>query len=128
MALPDEHVHLHVCAIDGVFEVVAGQTKTETTTPAGVIFHPASGIDVASVTQVQATLRRRILRAFVGRCLIESVDAKEMLAYQHSGFSIDAGVCIEAHGRVVLEPLLRHCARPPFAMDRLRQTAQRTCG
>jgi hypothetical protein len=23
-------------------------------------------------------------------------DAKEMLAYQHSGFSVDAGVCIEA--------------------------------
>jgi hypothetical protein len=35
--------------------------------------------------------------AFVGRGLRESVDAKEMLAYQHSqhsGFAVDAGVCI----------------------------------
>jgi hypothetical protein len=44
-----------------------------------------------------------------------------MLAYQHSGFSVDAGVCIRAHDRAALERLLRYCARPPFAMDRLRK-------
>ena len=44
-----------------------------------------------------------------------------MLSYQHSGFSVDAGVCIEAHDRAGLERLLRYCARPPFAMDRLRK-------
>ena len=44
-----------------------------------------------------------------------------MLGYQHSGFSVDAGVCIEAHDRAALERLLRYCARPPFAMDRLRK-------
>ena len=66
-------------------------------------------------------LRRRILRAFVGRGLIEQADAKDMLAYQHSGFSVDAGVCIEADDRAALERLLRYCARPPFAMDRLRK-------
>ena len=70
---------------------------------------------------MQATLRLRILRAFVGRGLIEKSDAKEMLAYEHSGFSVDAGVCIEAHDRAALERLLRYCARPPFAMDRLRK-------
>jgi len=48
-------------------------------------------------------------------------DAKEMLAYQHSGFSVDAGVCIEAHDRAALERQLRYCARPPFAMERLRK-------
>jgi len=44
-----------------------------------------------------------------------------MLAYQHSGFSVDAGVRIESHDRAALERLLRYCARPPFAMDRLRK-------
>ena len=29
--------------------------------------------------------------------------------------------CIEAHDRAALERLLRYCARPPFAMDRLRK-------
>jgi hypothetical protein len=70
---------------------------------------------------MEADLRRRILRAFVGRGLLESRDAKEMLGYQHSGFSVDAGVCIQAHDRAALERLLRYCARPPFAMDRLRK-------
>ena len=55
-------MHFHVCVVDGVFEVVAGETKAETT-----------------VAPVQADLRRRILRAFVGRGLIEKSDAKEML-------------------------------------------------
>jgi hypothetical protein len=44
-----------------------------------------------------------------------------MLAYKHSGFSVDAGVCTEAHDRAGLERLLRYCARPPFSMDRLRK-------
>jgi Transposase zinc-binding domain/Putative transposase len=69
----NEHVHFHVCVVDGVFEAVAGS----------VIFHPTTGIDDTAVAQAQATLRRRILRAFVGRGLLESVDAKEMLAYPH---------------------------------------------
>ena len=116
----NEHVHFHVCVVDGVFEVVQGEGDA-TTTPPGIIFHPASGIDETAVAQVQADLRRRILRAFLGRGLLESVDAKEMLTYKHSGFSVEAGVCIEAHDRAALERLLRYCARPPFAMDRLRK-------
>ena len=89
--------------------------------PPGVVFHPATSIDADDVAQVQATLRKRILRAFVVRGLLERSDAKDMLGYQHSGFSVDAGVCIEAHDRSALERLLRYCARPPFAMDRLRK-------
>ena len=41
---------------------------------------------------------------------------------QHGGgFSVDAGVRIEATNRAGLERLLRYCARPLFAMDRLKQ-------
>ena len=42
--------------------------------------------------------------------LLENCDAKDMLGYKHSGFSVDAGVCIEAHDRAALERLLRYCA------------------
>ena len=120
------HVHFHVCVVDGVFEevAVAGEGDADAASqasPPGIVFHPASAIDETTVAQVQTDLRRRILRAFVGRGLLESCDAKEMLGYQHSGFSVDAGVCIEAHDRAALERLLRYCARPPFAMDRLRK-------
>ena len=62
--------------------------------PPGIVFHPATSIDADALAQVQATLSRRILRAFVGRSLIEQADAKEMLAYQHSGSSVDAGALI----------------------------------
>ena len=53
--------------------------------------------------------------------MIESVDAKAMLADKHSGFPVDAGVCIAAHDRRALERLPRYCAGPLFAMARLRK-------
>jgi len=118
------HVHFHVCAVDGVFEEVPGEGEGDTDAQSslpGIVFHPASAIDETAVAQVQTDLRRRILRAFVGRGLIGQADVKEMLGYQHSGFSVDAGVRIEAHDRAALERLLRYCARPPFAMERLRK-------
>jgi len=94
--------HFHVCVVDGVFEEVAGDCDVQAAAP-GVVFHPGGGIDGGAVLEVQATLRRRILRAFVGRGMLESFEAKEMLAYKHSGFSVDAGVRIEAHDRACLE-------------------------
>ena len=51
-----------------------------------------------------------------------------MLAHQHSGFLVDAGVCIEAHDRAALERLLSYCARPPFAMERLRNEGAELVG
>jgi hypothetical protein len=118
----NEHVHFHVCVVDGVFEAVMGAVVAdEEPAPPSVIFHPATGVDADAVTQVQATLRKRILRAFVARGLLESFEAKEMLTYRHSGFSVDASVCIQAHDRAGLERLLRYCARPPFALERLRK-------
>ncbi len=41
---------------------------------------------------------------------------------QHGGgFSVDASVRIAAADRAGRERLLRYCARPPFALERLRQ-------
>ena len=90
--------------------------------PDDVTFHAAADLDEAAFRQVQANVRKRILRAFVARGHIEACDAKDMAAYAHGGgFSVDAGVRIEAPDRAGLERLLRYCARPPFAMDRLKQ-------
>ncbi len=87
--------------VDGVFEEVAGDTDAQPSPP-GMVFHPASAVDETAVAQVQADLRRRILRALVARGLLESCDVKDMLAYPHSGFSVDASVCIEADDSAVL--------------------------
>jgi hypothetical protein len=69
---------------------------------------------------VQTQVRRRLLRAFVRRGPIDTQDRKEMEPWEHGGgFSLDARVRIEAQDRQGLERLLRYCARPPFAADRL---------
>ena len=76
-------------------------------------FHAATGLDGAAVAQVQLDVRRRLLRAFVARGHLEAHDAKDMAVYAHgSGFSVDAGVHIEAPDRSGLE---RQAAllRPP---------------
>jgi len=45
-----------------------------------------------------------------------------MAQWEHGGgFSVDAKVRIEAHERCGLERLLRYCARPAFALERLRE-------
>ena len=45
-----------------------------------------------------------------------------MAAWEHGGgFSVDAKVRIEAHERDGLERLPRYCARPAFALERLRE-------
>ena len=75
-----------------MFEEVEGEGDADATpriSSPGVIFHAATGIDAATVAPVQTTLQKRILRAFVARGLLENCDAKDMLGYKHSGFSVD---------------------------------------
>ena len=67
-------------------------------------------------------MRRRLLRAAARRGLIEREDAQAMGAWDHGGgFSLDASVRVEADDRLGLERLLRYCARPAFALERLRE-------
>jgi hypothetical protein len=99
--------------IDGVFA----------SDPAGsIIFRAATGLDANAIAQVQACVRRRLLRSFVRRGLLPGDDARAMGQWEHGGgFSVDASVRIEAADRAGRERLLRYCARPPFALDRLRE-------
>jgi hypothetical protein len=116
----NEHVHFHCCVIDGVFEPAAATGDTDAAP--GVVFHAAAGLDEAVIAAVQAQVRRRVLRTFVRRGLIEKCDAEEMAGWDHGGgFSVDAAVRIEGNDRAGLERLLRYCARPPFALEHLRQ-------
>jgi hypothetical protein len=61
-----------------------------------------------------------VLRHFHTHSLLDETDALGMLTWQGSGgFSIDASVRIEGDDRAGIERLLRYCARPPFALERL---------
>jgi len=97
--------------LDGVFALDAS---------GAVRFHEATELTQARIDAVQAKVRRRVLKAFVRRGWLEPDEAEDMLGWEHNGgFSIDASVRIEAWDRAALERLLRYCARPPFANDRL---------
>jgi hypothetical protein len=120
------HVHFHVCAVDGVFEevpvtVVGAKPTSNPHHRASFFTRPVLSTRPLWL-RYRPTLRRRILRAFVGRGLIEKLlMPKRCWATSTAGFRWMPGVCIEAHDRAALERLLRYCARPPFAMERLRK-------
>ena len=112
-ALLNPHVHFHCVVIEGVFEADGA---------GGARFHEARGIDPETIAEIQAKVRRRLLRAAARRGLLEREDAEAMGAWEHAGgFSVDASVRVEANDRQALERLLRYCARPAFALERLRE-------
>ena len=107
------HLHFHCVVLDGVFA---------STPTGGVVFHAATGLDAQAIAAVQAKVRRRLLCSFVRRGLLAGDDARDMAQWGHGGgFSADAAVRIEGSDRSGLERLLRYCARPPFATERLQQ-------
>ena len=88
----------------------------------GVIFHAATGLDANAIAAVQEQVRRCLLRSFVRRRLLPGDGARAMAQWAHGGgFSVDGSVRIEASDRAGRERLLRYCARPPFALERLRE-------
>ncbi|MEO6421551.1 MAG: transposase [Candidatus Nitrotoga sp.] len=106
-ALLNTPLHYHCIVVDGVFDADA---------VGGVVFHPASGLNALAIREVQAAVRRRLLRAVERRGLLSPEDARIMAAWEHGGgFSVNAEVRIEAHERDGLERLLRYCARPAAA-------------
>lgn len=105
------HPHYHLVALDGVFSAADDGEVT---------FHEASELSADHVRTLERLLRRRILRYFRRRGLLDEADTFDMLTWQGSGgFSVDASVRIAGEDRTGIERLLRYCARPPFALERL---------
>jgi hypothetical protein len=103
------HTHYHCCVTDGVFSVDASSVR----------FH-TSRLNTTDIHKVQETVRRRTLRLFQRRGLLTPDEVEAMLDWSHGGgFSVDASVHIAADDRRGLERLLRYCARPLFAQERL---------
>jgi hypothetical protein len=117
----NHHVHLHTCVTDGVFVPAAAEAGCD----APPTFPPARPITSADLAALTERVRRRVIRWFRMQRLLDADAAADMLAWENSGFSIDASVRITLIDRDVpsyfrsLEHLLRYCARPPFALERL---------
>ena len=86
---------------------------------------PARLITQADLATLTEKVRRRVVRWFRMQRLLDADVAADMLRWENSGFSVDASVRITLIDRDVpsyfqsLEHLLRYCARPPFALERL---------
>jgi len=105
------HFHFHLVVLDGVFALVPDGTAR---------FHEATLLDARHWLDLQRVVQRRVLRHFCRHALLDEADTEGMLSWQGSGgFSIDAAVRIPGDDRAGIERLLRYCARPPFALERL---------
>jgi hypothetical protein len=70
-----------------LYQTVAEHYKTWLDLASACQFDGQGDHHADTVGQVQAILYKPSLHAFVGQGLLESFEAKEMLAYLHSGFS-----------------------------------------
>jgi hypothetical protein len=106
---------------DGVFVPAADDAERDAP-PAFLPARPITSADLAALTE---RVRRRVIRWFRMQRLLDAAAAAEMLAWENSGFSVAASVRITLLPlqvrvyRQPLEHLLRYCARPPFALERL---------
>jgi len=67
-----------------------------------------------------------VLRLLERRGILPADVVEDMLQWSHAGgFSVDASVSIGARDRRGLERLLRYCARPVFALERLHWCDER---
>jgi hypothetical protein len=108
----NRHVHYHCCIIHGLFDPIDdGQVR----------FLHARALTAEEIAGIGEQVRRRVLRWFARSGLLDGDDARDMLGWNNGGFSLDASVRIAGHDRAGLERLLRYCARPPFALERLEQ-------
>ena len=111
--LPDSyHPHEHICATDGGF------------TPAGV-FVPLPRVRKKDVAAICEVLRHRVLSWLVRREKISEDFADCMLAWENSGFSLDASRRIRKGRRERLEVLLNYMARHPFNPKGIHYNAHR---
>ena len=76
------------CVLDGVFDQDAAEH---------VHFHEALALTETDVATIHETVRRRVLKLFVRRGLLEAEEAQAMRQWGNSGgFSVDASVRVEA--------------------------------
>ncbi len=123
-----------MCVVDGLFEKIAGDTDQNSANPEPRLrFHEATPLTHDLLEGLQHTVRKRVLRrprfawCPARHGLLEPYEAEDMAGWDHGGgFSLDASVRIGATDRDGLERLIRYCARPPFALDRLHLVGGRS--
>jgi len=76
------HFHFHSCIIDGVFDNEG-------------LFYPVNVLSPEEVQSIQERIRKRVLRLFQRKGLLDADPASDMLEWDNGGFSLNANVLIE---------------------------------
>jgi hypothetical protein len=79
-------------------------------------FHHIPIKDTSPLTEV---FRRRILKLFVERGLLDSHFARKILSWKHSGFSVDNSVPIPASSRKARVNLSQYIVRHPVSLQKI---------
>lgn len=105
------HPHFHLIVSDGFFSTENNQSELQ--------FQEVF-LNEGDIRTTQEHIRMRVLKFFEKRGRFNQEEVKTMLAYENSGFSLDASVKICSWDHDGLERLIRYCARPCFASENLR--------
>jgi len=107
------HLHFHCVVMEGLFITESdGQLS----------WQPIHDITTKDIQEVQQRVRLRVLKAFKRWKFLEDYEVDNMKTWQGGGgFSVDGSVKIHKNDRKGLERLLRYCARPVFASERLKK-------
>jgi hypothetical protein len=112
-ALLNPQVHFHCIVIEGVFEADASGAAT---------FQESSAPDRKLLDEVQAKVRRRLLRALTRRGVLEPEDAETMAKLGARGRLLARRRRARRRGRPPGPgTAAAYCARPAFALERLRE-------
>lgn len=103
------HIHDHAVVSDGTFALESGRLR----------FYPAPEPSAEELAELVERLRRRILMRMKDLEAVPEAAILDMLAWPHSGFSLDADVRVEADDRAALGRLLSGVLRPALSLKKL---------
>ena len=112
------HLHFHCVIIEGLFISDSDDQLR---------YQPVHDITDNDIHDVQERVRLRVLKGFKRWKLLKNHEVENMKTWQGGGgFSVDGSVQLHKNDRKGLERLLRYCARPVFASERLQQISDNT--
>lgn len=107
------HLHFHCVVIEGLF--IANSDDH-------IRYQTINTITDKDIQEVQKRVRLRVLKGFKRWKLLKDYEVENMISWQGGGgFSVDGSVRLHKNDSKGLERLLRYCARPIFASEKLQQ-------
>jgi len=76
-------------------------------------------IPFSNLSQMTECFRRRVIKLFIEKKLINQHMADNLLSWRHSGFSVDASILLPGGSSKERESLAQYLARPPISLKKV---------